>query len=127
MILVARASTLGGIVSPICFAVFRLITSSNLVGCPTGRSAGLAPLRIFVYVDRCPAITLEFVGGVGRQTAILDCTVALEHRRQPVLDGEFGDAWDETIDRAVTDRNHAAHARFDRSVKYCRQTGIRVA
>ena len=35
-----------GIVSPSAFAVLRLITSSNLVGCSTGRSAGLAPLRI---------------------------------------------------------------------------------
>ena len=42
----ARASTCGGIVRPICFAVFRLIKSSNLVGCSTGKSAGLAPLRI---------------------------------------------------------------------------------
>src|SRR6185295_19262229 len=42
----ARASTLGGIVRPICFAVFRLITSSNFVGCSTGRSAGFAPFRI---------------------------------------------------------------------------------
>jgi hypothetical protein len=37
----AFASTLGGIVSPICFAVFRLITSSNFAGCSTGRSAAL--------------------------------------------------------------------------------------
>src|SRR5262249_61928895 len=42
----ARASTLGEIVTLICFAVFRLITNSNFVGCSTGRSAGLAPLRI---------------------------------------------------------------------------------
>ena len=42
----ARASTFGGIVNPICFAVLRLITSSNLVGCSTGRSAGLAPFKI---------------------------------------------------------------------------------
>ena len=34
------------IVSPSAFAVFRLITSSNFVGCSTGRSAGFAPLRI---------------------------------------------------------------------------------
>ena len=34
----------GGIVRPICFAVFRLITNSNFVGCSTGRSAGFAPL-----------------------------------------------------------------------------------
>src|SRR5262249_23311175 len=35
-----------GIVSPSSLAVFRLMTNSNLVGCPTGKSAGLAPLRI---------------------------------------------------------------------------------
>src|SRR4030095_10299541 len=44
--LFARASTFGGIVRPICFAAFRLMISSNLVGCSTGRSAGLAPLSI---------------------------------------------------------------------------------
>ena len=44
--LFARASTSGGIVRPICFAVLRLITNSNFVGCSTGRSAGLAPFRI---------------------------------------------------------------------------------
>ena len=42
----ARPSTDCGIVSPSALAVFRLITSSNFVGCSTGRSAGLAPLRI---------------------------------------------------------------------------------
>ena len=42
----ARASTAGGIVNPSALAVFRLMTSSYFVGCSTGRSAGLAPLRI---------------------------------------------------------------------------------
>ena len=42
----ARASTFGGIVTPICLAVFKLMISSNLVGCSTGRSAVFAPLRI---------------------------------------------------------------------------------
>src|SRR5262249_8321938 len=42
----ARASSDGGIVRPRALAVLRLITSSNLVGCSTGRSAGFAPLRI---------------------------------------------------------------------------------
>ena len=46
MTLSALARTLGGIVRPICLPVFRLITNSNFVGCSTGRSAGLAPLRI---------------------------------------------------------------------------------
>jgi hypothetical protein len=43
----ARARSGSGIVRPSAFAVFRLMTSSNFVGCWTGRSAGLAPLRIF--------------------------------------------------------------------------------
>jgi hypothetical protein len=42
----ARASTLGGIVRPICLAAFKLIANSNFVGCSTGKSAGLAPFRI---------------------------------------------------------------------------------
>ena len=42
----ARTSTDGGIVRPSAFAVLRLIANSNFVGCSTGRSAGLAPLRI---------------------------------------------------------------------------------
>src|SRR5262249_55714189 len=42
----ARPSTDCGIVRPSAFAVFRLITNSNLVGCSMGRSAGLAPRRI---------------------------------------------------------------------------------
>src|SRR5262245_43120902 len=41
----ASASSVGGISTPSAFAVLRLITNSNLVGCRTGRSAGLAPLR----------------------------------------------------------------------------------
>jgi hypothetical protein len=42
----ARASSVGGIVRPIVFAVCKLMTNSNLVGCTTGRSAGLVPLRM---------------------------------------------------------------------------------
>src|SRR4030095_1855448 len=42
----ALASTLGGIVRPICLAAFKLMMNSNFVGCSTGRSAGLAPFKI---------------------------------------------------------------------------------
>ena len=41
----ARATNVGGTVMPIALAVLRLITSSNLVSCRTGRSAGLAPRK----------------------------------------------------------------------------------
>jgi hypothetical protein len=46
MISSARSNTDCGIFRPRAFAVFILITSSNFVGCATGRSAGLVPLRI---------------------------------------------------------------------------------
>src|SRR4029453_1185554 len=43
----ARWRSDGGIVRPRALAVLRLMISSNLVGCSTGRSPDLAPLRIF--------------------------------------------------------------------------------
>jgi hypothetical protein len=42
----ARASSIGGTVRPMALPVLRLTISSNLVGCSTGRSLGLAPLKI---------------------------------------------------------------------------------
>ena len=44
----ARARIAGGISTPSARATFRLITSSNLVGCRAGVSAGEAPLSILV-------------------------------------------------------------------------------
>src|SRR5262245_65815340 len=43
----ARARSVGGTSRPSAFAVLRLIANSNLVGCITGKSAGLSPLRIW--------------------------------------------------------------------------------
>ena len=42
----AWASSDAGTSRPIAWAVARLTTNSNLVGCTTGRSAGLSPLRM---------------------------------------------------------------------------------
>src|SRR6516164_339973 len=42
----ASASSVGGMSRPSSLAAFRLIAISNLVGCTTGRSAGLSPWRI---------------------------------------------------------------------------------
>ena len=66
IILSALASTLGGIVRPICLAVFRLMTSSILSTLSAGRSAGLAPLRIFRRPKRRPGLHLD--APVGRLT-----------------------------------------------------------
>jgi len=43
---VARTMISGGIVSPSAFTVFKLTTSSNIVSCSIGRSAGIAPFSI---------------------------------------------------------------------------------
>src|SRR5262249_8849128 len=40
-----------GIVSPSALAVLRLMTSSNFVGCSSGKSPGLAPFRILPVRD----------------------------------------------------------------------------
>src|SRR6202040_3476423 len=42
----ASESRLSEILTPSFFAVFRLMKNSNLVGCNTGRSAGLSPFSI---------------------------------------------------------------------------------
>src|SRR5262244_1749288 len=42
----ASASSVFGTLSPIAFAVFRLSTNRKCVGCSTGRSAGLVPLKM---------------------------------------------------------------------------------
>src|SRR6516165_2597510 len=42
----ASESSVGGTVRPSILAVCALMTSSNLVDCMTGKSAGLAPLRM---------------------------------------------------------------------------------
>src|SRR5215510_13356650 len=42
----ARVISSGGTVRPSALAALRLMNRSNLVGCWTGNSAGLAPLRI---------------------------------------------------------------------------------
>src|SRR5215475_10804087 len=42
----ARASSVGGTSRPTVLAVWELMTSSSLVDCTTGKSAGFAPLRM---------------------------------------------------------------------------------
>jgi hypothetical protein len=42
----SRASSVGGMVRPSAVAAFRLMTSSNLAACCTGRSAAFSPLRM---------------------------------------------------------------------------------
>jgi hypothetical protein len=58
----ARSSSDCEIVMPSAFAVLRLMPSSNSLGCSTGRSAGLAPLRI---LSTNSAARLNMAGTLG--------------------------------------------------------------
>src|SRR5262245_6911061 len=58
----ALASTLGGIVRPLGFAVLRLMMNSNFVGASTGKSCGLVPFNIrFTY--QAPRLPLRYRSG----------------------------------------------------------------
>ena len=52
----AREINARGMVTPIVFAVFRLKTNSNSVGCSIGRSVGFAPLKNLVHVGCSPSM-----------------------------------------------------------------------
>ena len=65
----ARASIDCGIVRPICFAVLRLITSSNFVGCSTGQIGRLGSLQDFVHVICDAPVAVREVRPVGHEPA----------------------------------------------------------
>jgi hypothetical protein len=44
-------------VRPSAWAVFRLMTNSNFIGCSTGKSLGLVPLRILGFFAQHPKRT----------------------------------------------------------------------
>ena len=67
----ARANIEGGTVRPSALAVFRLMTSSYLVGACTGRSAGFFALEdAAIDITGCEAILIVGVGPEGRQTSL---------------------------------------------------------
>src|SRR5262245_44582648 len=63
----ALTSTFGGIVSPICFAVFKLMTNSNLVGCSTGRIGGFGSFQYLVHIRGGAAVHVGIVHTVGHK------------------------------------------------------------
>src|SRR5262245_60656763 len=63
----AIASSPGGTASPNAFAVFMLITSTNLVGCITGRSGWLVAFENAADIDASLAIRIPVVGAIAHQ------------------------------------------------------------
>ena len=65
----ARASSEGGTVRPSVLAVWMLMTSSNLLDCTTGRSAGLGALEDAPSIDADLTPRIRNVGSVAHQSA----------------------------------------------------------
>jgi hypothetical protein len=94
----ALVSSAGGMGRPSAFAVLRLKTSSNLVGCTTGRLAGFSPLRMRPAPDLSVRVgeACSVAGQAGRsdkQTPRIDCwdRVAGRQRDQLITDGDKED------------------------------------
>src|SRR5215467_4464238 len=78
-------------VRPRAWAVLRLITSSNFLGCSTGRSPGLAPLR--TLSTYCESLEVDgHDGPVRGETSRLDVVSPPVHRRQMLGNREVGDS-----------------------------------
>jgi hypothetical protein len=78
------ASSVSGMVRPSALAVLRLMTSSNLVGFCTGRSAGLSPLRTrgqahWDGVGRCWLCDRARCEGIASSASAL--TACVHHRK----------------------------------------------
>jgi len=70
-------------VRPSALAVLRLMTNSNVVGCSTGRSPGLAPLRICPD-SGSPSRHLREIDSIATETAVLNVQVVLIDGGDPV-------------------------------------------
>ena len=82
----ARSSSDCGIGRPSALAVLRLITSSNFVGCSTGRSAGLRALQDLVNVVR--GERPEEIWPIGHEQASFGIDVAIGHGGKPIPHGK---------------------------------------
>src|SRR5215470_12307819 len=85
----ARASSGGGIVRPRALAVFRLITSSNFVGCSIGYISRFGPLQNLVDEDSAPSPAVQKIRGIGHEAPSLDKDAIFIHGGEPVLDGKL--------------------------------------
>src|SRR5262245_37391673 len=80
----ARTSSVGGIVRPSALAVIRLMTRSNLVGCSTGRSAGLLALENPGDIEPSAAIAIRDIIAVAHQPTLFDIFSDAIHGRNRV-------------------------------------------
>ncbi len=84
MTLSACTSTFGGIVTPICFAVFRLMMNSNFFGCSTG-IGGLRAFENLVHIRGGVAVQVGSDHAVGHEPTSFDKFWKVVYRWKPDL------------------------------------------
>ena len=94
----ALANTFGGIVSPICFAAFRLMMNSNFFGCSTGRSAGLGAFQYFVHVGGGAPVQVGNAHAVAHKPTGFHIFSPVVYRREPALYREVGNLFSVRIE-----------------------------
>src|SRR6516164_5613878 len=104
----ARASSIGGRSRPIAFAACRLMTSSNLVDCMTGRSAGLAPFKI-LGIDADLMIDVRDTGSIAHEAAGVDIIGRPVNRRDCVAHGHQRELDAPAIEEGVRSNEQSIH------------------
>src|SRR5262249_36062319 len=87
----ARSRNESGIASPSALAVFTLITSSNLVGCSTGRSAGRIPCKILCTYEAPRRNKSGRLAPYDMRPPATTFSLKKEHRQEPVGRQEVDD------------------------------------
>jgi len=107
-------------VTPSAFAVLRLMTSSNLVGCSTGKSPGLAPLQNSIDVACGAAEYITVTWSITDQAAFLGKSTIWIHRRQAFLCGKSQDLVSLAIEDWIGNNDEGLYGlflhRFERSL-----------
>ena len=104
----ALTSTFGGIVRPICFAVFRLMMNSNFIGCLHRQIGRLGTLQNFIHILSGVSTFGNVTGFVGHHATVVDKISPGAHRRQSVFYREIRDLFLIFIRRWIQRRAEAS-------------------
>src|SRR5215470_20263270 len=89
------------------------MTSSNLVGCSTGRSAGFAPLRILSTEVRGSPVHIVQTRAIGHDETSVHPLGPRTHRWQTALCRELGDGRSVSIEHGAPIDENRAHVLSD--------------
>src|SRR5215468_34242 len=117
------ARSVNGTVMPSARAVLRLMISSTLVACCTGKSAGLSPLKDTAGIEASNTRHLPAVGSIAHQAAVYSPRSARSNGRQGVALRQR----DKLRAQTVSERTGAEHQRARAQFRQSRGNQIDIA